>query len=409
LLEDENGEVQAEAINVVCAIRKEDAIPVMRPYLESPDPRVQRSAIECLLHHGDAEIREVAMATFRKLIANPGTDGAAGRIEAARLMGEVEDPEFPGYLSKLIREDSSIPVIREALAAAGKRKEPTLLRDVITRLCCPNTKSWARQALIEYGAVAVETLRVALLDPNISRDIRLGIPRTLSKITSPAAMDALLSGLNQDDGSLRYKIILGLEEIARRLPNLPIDRHVIEKAIVAEARRYYRRFLICFALFGDRNDRSVNHGELLHQALVENMEREKERVLRLLSLIYPPEDIGSATSAMRSGSPAKQAQAIEFLDNLLTGDVKRHVFPLFDDAPATERFERLLALLELRSFDGETALQELLKQDDVWLKAATLWEIGLRGLRDFREELQHYLNSPEPVLKETAALVMSRI
>ena len=409
LLEDENREVQAEAINVVCAIRKEDAIPLMRPYLESPDPRVQRSAIECLLHHGDAEIREVAMATFRKLIANPGTDGAAGRIEAARLMGEVEDPEFPGYLSKLIREDSSIPVIQEALAAAGKRKEAKLLTDVIMRLCCPNTKSWARQALIEYGAVAVETLREALLDPNISRDIRLGIPRTLSKITSPAAMDALLSGLNQDDGSLRYKIILGLEEIARRLPNLPVDRHVIEKAIVAEARRYYRRFLIFFALFGDGNERSVNHGELLRQALVENMEREKERVLRLLSLIYPPEDIGSATSAMRSGSPAKQAQAIEFLDNLLTGDVKRHVFPLFDDAPATERFERLLALLELRSFDGETALQELLKQDDVWLKAATLWEIGLRGLRDFREELQHYLNSPEPVLKETAALVMSRI
>ena len=109
LLEDENGEVQAEAINVVCAIRKEDAIPVMRTYLESPDPRVQRSAIECLLHHGDAEIREVAMATFRKLIANPGTDGTAGRMEAARLMGEFNDPEFPGYLSKLIREDSVHP------------------------------------------------------------------------------------------------------------------------------------------------------------------------------------------------------------------------------------------------------------------------------------------------------------
>jgi AAA family ATP:ADP antiporter len=157
LLEDENGEVQAEAINVVCAIRKEDAIPVMRPYLESPDPRVQRSAVECLLHHGDPEIREVALATFRKMMANPGTDGAAGRLEAARLMGEVHDPEFPGYLSKLIREDPSMPVIREALAAAGKRKEPMLLRDVIMRLCCPKTKSWARQALIEYGEVAVET------------------------------------------------------------------------------------------------------------------------------------------------------------------------------------------------------------------------------------------------------------
>src|SRR4029077_4628692 len=200
LLEDENREVQAEAINVVCAIRKEDAIPLMRPYLESPDPRVQRSAIECLLHHGDAEIREVALAAFRKMIANPGTDGAAGRIEAARLMGQVDDPEFPGDLSKLIREDPSIPVVREALAAACKRKEPTLQRDIIMRLCCPKTKSWARQALIEYGEVAVETLREALLDSNISRDIRLSIPRTLSKIGSPDVMDVLLSGLNQDDG-----------------------------------------------------------------------------------------------------------------------------------------------------------------------------------------------------------------
>ena len=170
-------------------------------------------------------------------------------MEAARLMGEVNDPEFPGYLSKLIREDSSIPVIQEALAAAGKRKDPTLLRDVITRLGCPKTKGWARQALIEYGAAAVETLREALLDSNVSRDIRLGIPRTLSKIASPAALDALLSGLNQEDGSLRYRIIVGLEEMARRLPNLRIDRPVIEMAIVAEASRYYRSILDFFCAF----------------------------------------------------------------------------------------------------------------------------------------------------------------
>jgi len=50
-----------------------------------------------------------------------------------------------------------------------------------------------------------------------------------------------------------------------------------------------------------------------------------------------------------------------------------------------------------------------LEQDDVWLKAATFWEIGLRGLRVFRAEIQQYLNSKDPVLKETAILVMSRI
>ncbi|MGE5301759.1 MAG: Npt1/Npt2 family nucleotide transporter [Alphaproteobacteria bacterium] len=409
LLKDESGEVQAEAINVVCAIRKEDAIPLMRPYLESPDPRVQRSAIECLLHHGDPEIHEVALAGFRKMLANSGADGAAGRIEAARLMGEVDEPEFPAYLRKLIREDSSIEVVRAALTAAGNRKQPALLRDVITQLGCPKTKRWAHQALVGYGEVAVAALREVLLDANVSRDVRLNIPPILSKISSPGAMDALLNGLNQQDGSLRYRAIVGLEEMARRLLNFRIDQRSIEKAIDAEANRYYRRFLTFFALFGDDNDSPLNADSLLHQALLENMEREKKRVLLLLSLIYPPEDIRRATAGLYSDIPAKQAQAIEFLDTLLTGDVKRYVFPLFDDARAAERFRKLLVLSGLRNFDKDTALLELLNQDDVWLKAAALWEIGLRGLRDLRATLQQYRNSKEPVLQETAELVLSRI
>ena len=409
LLQDKDGEVQSEAINVVCAIRKKDAIPVMRPYLESPDPRVQRSAIECLLHHGDPEFRQIALASFRKMIANPGVDGAATRVEAARLIGNANEFEFSGYLRKLIREDSSMGVVREALAAAGRTKEPAVLRDVIMQLGCPTTKSVAHQALVEYGDIAVEPLREVLLDPDISRDLRVNIPSTLSKIASPAAMNALLNGLNQEEGPLRDRIIVSLEEIARRLPNVRIDPRVIETAIEAEVSRYYRRFVTFFVLFENERDNLVTNGSLLRRALLKNMERKRERVLRLLSLIYQPQDIRSAGIALQSSSPAKQAQAIEFLDNVLTGDIKRHVFPLFDDAPGAEHFQQFLAFLGLNTFDVDTALQELLKQDDVRLQAATLWEIGLRGLRDFRGELQRYINSKDPMLKKTAELVMSRI
>ncbi len=135
LLEDENTQVQAEAVNAVCAIRKEDAVPVMTPYLESSDPRVQRSAVECMLHYGDPEIREVALTTFRKMVGNRTPEGESGRIEAARLMGEVDDPEFPDHLTRLIGEDLSYQVIREAMAAASKRKYSTLVRELLPRLC----------------------------------------------------------------------------------------------------------------------------------------------------------------------------------------------------------------------------------------------------------------------------------
>ena len=46
-----------------------------------------------------------------------------------------------------------------------------------------------------YGEIAVKELRTALFDSRTPRDIRLNIPRTLSKIHSQSAMNALLGGL----------------------------------------------------------------------------------------------------------------------------------------------------------------------------------------------------------------------
>jgi ATP/ADP translocase/HEAT repeat protein len=407
LLEDENGEVQADAINIVCAVRKENALPLMRPYLQSPHPAVQRAAIECLLQHGDAQMREIALTTFREMVANQTMNGAAVRMEAARLMGEVNDSEFSEYLDKFIQEDPSIPVIRQALAAAGRRKDPTLLTSIILRLCCPMTKLWARKALIDYGDSAVTTLREMLLDPRISGDVRRSIPRTLSKIASRESMEALLSSLKEEDGSLRYRVILGLEEMVQRSPNLHADKSLVQAAVISETRRYYRRFLIFWVLFGGASHQLMHEGWLLHRALLENMDREKERVLRLLPLIYPPEDIVGAATILRGGNSSKQAQAIELLDNLLTGELRRYAFPLFDDAPAADHFKKSLALLGLGSFDRNTAVQELLKQDDIWLQAATLMEIGWGELREFKGQLQPYVNSPERVLSETAMLALS--
>jgi HEAT repeat protein len=277
------------------------------------------------------------------------------------------------------------------------------------RLSCPKTKIAARQALIEYGELAVAKLLAALGDRNVSRDIRLGIPRTLSKIASTASLNALLSALETEDGSIRYRVILGLEEMIRQFPGLHIEKNLIETAIDSEVRRYHHRFLTFFSLFGDPASSSENGDSLLRQALAENMDREKERVLRLLSLVYRADDIWRVAATLRNGSREKQAQAIEFLDNLLIGDLNRDVVPLFEDSPGFERFQRFLSLSGLTEFSTEKALRELLKQDDVWLKAATVWEIGLRGLSQLKKDLQQFLLSEEPVLKETTNSVISRI
>jgi hypothetical protein len=132
-------------------------------------------------------------------------------------------------------------------------------------------------------------------------------------------------------------------------------------------------------------------------------------VIWLLSLIYPAKDIRGIWGALNSGNPAKKAYAVELLDNLLTGDVKRYSVPLYGDALEPERFSVALGFLGRGSFDANTALRMLLEQEDMWLTAATIWEIGVRELTGFRDEIVKRLKSENALLRETAELVIQRI
>jgi ATP:ADP antiporter, AAA family len=409
MLQDENRQVQAEAITAACAIFKGDAIPVVRPYLESPDPQIKRRVLVCLLRYGDAVSTDVALNSFRKMVEDTTDQGEQGRVEAARLAGEVNEPAFSTHLSRLIREDPSYRVVHAAMAAAGKGKYPGVVRDVVFCLGGKLTKAGAREALIEYGEIAVKELRTALFDSRTPRDIRLNIPRTLSKIHSQSAMNALLSGLLEEDGSIRFNSVLALEEMARRFADLKVDREIIESAITSDVMLYCRRFAIFSVLFSNGENPPVARESLLSQALTDSMERVKERVMWLLSLVYPAKDIRRSWAALNSGEPNKRAHAIEFLDNLLSREIKSYVFPLFGDALPAQRLRASLHVLGMDTIDTESALRALLEQSDIWLTAATVWEIGIRGLTGFRDKIAELLNSDHAVLRETAGKVIHRI
>jgi hypothetical protein len=172
---------------------------------------------------------------------------------------------------------------------------------------------------------------------------------------------------------------------------------------------YCRRFAIFSVLFTNGEDPAVERGSLLSQALTDSMERVKERVMWLLSLVYPAKDIRRFWAASHSGEPNRRAHAIEFLDNLLTGEIKSYVFLLYGDAPQAQRFRASLDVLGMDTIDTESALRALLEQSDIWLIAATVWEIGIRGLTGFRDKIAELLNSDRSVLREAAGKVIHNI
>ena len=63
----------------------------------------------------------------------------------------------------------------------------------------------------------------------------------------------------------------------------------------------------------------------------------------------------------------------------------------------------------MASIDTDSALRALLAQDDRWLKAATVWEIGLRKLSGYGDVLMKFADADDAVLRETANLVIHEI
>jgi ATP/ADP translocase/HEAT repeat protein len=409
ILTSESAQLRLEAINTAAAILKEAAIPVVLPLRKSPEAQTRRAAIRLMLQSGDPRVRQDAFADFRDLVSDFGPDGEISRVEAARLMGELEKPEFTDYLSRLIKEDPSPAVIREAMVAAARGGYRGVVQDVIARLDSKATRAGAHDALIQYGEVAVKGLRAALSDPRVPRDIRLNIPRTLSKIHAQPAMNALMAGLLEEDRSIRFKVILALEEMARRFADLKVDREIIESAIMSDALLCFRRFLIFHTLFSERGKSVRYQDSLLYHALTESMKRVNERVIWLLSLIYPTKDIRRAWSGLNSPEPRQRAHALELLDNLLAGEVKAYVFPLYNDGEPDRRIRMALDSLRIDSIDAAAALRALLAQDDRWLKAATVWEIGIRKAPGFGEILSQLARSDDSLLRETATIVIGSL
>ena len=323
------------------------------------------------------------------------------------LSGYPDRKAVDDYLASILNDEAAASTIRQALVTRAKRQEPQQIKDAVRQFYSDPAIRQAHDNLVEFGEAAVEPLKAALSDAALGRDARLIIPTTLGRIESQAAMDVLFTALEHEDGGIRYKVFLALEEMARRYPNLQLDRSAIEKAIVADTIRFYKRFVSYHALFQDWQEPPVAGSWLLRQALLDSMERVKDRALYLLSLIYSRNEISPAFAALRSDDPLQRAYGIELLDNLLTGKVKRHLFPLFDDAPGDRQNQKFLGLLGRKGLSRQEAIEGLLEQEDVILAAAAVWEIGVRGLADFKGQLASMVQSENSIVKEAAERVLS--
>ena len=394
LLADEDADVRAEAVRAISTIRGPEAASFLRRHLTDGDPRMVATAAVALTAGSDPNDVSAATAALQAL-ANDGRETAVpARIEVARALGDVPGPVARDLLISLMY-DRNVQVAQEALRSAGRlgRDQAFFVAPLVALLRHRLLKTDARAVLIGYGSEIVEPLAHFLKEEGEDLWVRRHLPATLARIPSQRTVDVLVDALSDRDGFLRYKAITAIEALHRSNPELVVRRDPVESLAMAESLRYFNA-LTLHANFVHGGD--FESDSLLVRALNEKQSRSRERVFRLLGLIYSPGDMRAAWMALERGTPTEHASAAEYLDNVLSGALRKRVVLMIDDMPIDERVRRTNLLFRTRRRTAEDTLAQLIHDDDQVIAACAIHMAAERGIASLTDDIEYALEHRDP-------------
>jgi AAA family ATP:ADP antiporter len=403
LLNDPDAAVRAAAVRAVVAQGAKGGADLVRKFLDDAESRVSATAAVELADSDNPADVESAELALTQLVVDTSQAAAPGRRDAAAALGRIRNPTFRSLLVPLLH-DTDTAVAREAIQSARALgpSDALFVPALVARLGDRILKTAARDTLVSYGSALVPVLAHFMSESDEQPWVRRHVPATLARIPTQASMDALMAALDDPDGFLRYKVILAIETLRRGHPGLQFSQAAIEARVVKETSRYYSALSLRYNLV--EHDPEAE-GSLLARALEDKLARTLDRVFRLLGLRYAWTDVAAARYSLDHGDTRVRASALEYLDNLLGGDVRRRVMPILDVAPMAEKVRYANSVLKSRPRDVTDTLAQLVHDEDPVVVGAALQFLATRGFADALADDLAYLrrHSPHPFLRDAAA------
>jgi len=389
MLSDSDAGVRAAAIGALASIAQEDAASLARPMLADSDPRIRATAAVALAGSSRSEDRDEAELALVDLAGDTRDESKEARRDVAIAIRQIADPRFRRLLIPLLYDPSTrvADQAMESVHAAGT-SDFIFVPSLVSLLRNRRLKGRARAALVAYGEPVVESLAFFLRDPEEDIWVRRHIPGTLAQIPSQKSVDVLAAALGDPDGFIRYKVVSALERLRREHPEFTMPTEPVEKLAIQEARRYFNFLSLHDNLFGKEK---LSADSLLSQALIEHLARLRNRIFKLLTLLYRPTDIDAARFTLDHGDSRGKSSASEYLDNILSSQLRKQVLPVLEDMPRDERVRRGNVLLKTRPRDVEETLLQLINDDDPVTAAAAIDVVREQKMWSLAGDVEHVL------------------
>ncbi len=391
LLNDANVGVRAEAL--LCLSKSSDFDPLAKieELASFPDLSLRVAVAQHLAQPGKTQKLEVVRFMLHAMAAEAGPEGKPARLAAARLLDSMPD-QFDETLQILLA-DPDTEVMREAIKLVAKRRKRRFVPELLDRLSQRELAGAISDTLVHFGDAVVGTLGDYLADSSVPLETRRRIPRILSRIATPAAADVMARNLLDDDPKLRSRLIAGLQSIRQVRPELELGAEMLETALALEMLDQYRSCLMLAALGEELARQTAPSAAEASQAT--------QRIFAVLGLLYPHSELYGAYFGLQSANPGVHDNALEFLDNILSPEVRRLLVPLVDaKMSAAERTQLARQLLGAELESREGLIKNLLASEHAWLRRHGVFAAGILRTDSLLALLEGLSNDPDPAVRE---------
>lgn len=343
--------------------------------------------------------------TFEQMAELSQAGDPTVRVEAAQLLGSSGRYNSYKLLINLMK-DTNAGVKRAAIISAGKIRRVELWPYIIENLPLPGYSHAASIAIKTIGDPILSELDRFFEKVGDNKPVQLQILKLFESIGGVKGIKYLRDKIYHTDSEVRFQVLLSLSNLAYRPTASEIQyiKHTIEEAVET----------LVWILASLIDIKTAKESEHLQEALHFELEKKKEHIFLLLSLLYDANTIGHIRSHIESQDTTAKIYALEISDMMISGELKELFFPIFEDLSIQERLSRLTHRFPQERLPLADRLNEIINSEystvNRWVKACAIRMIGTINAGsdpELMRLLAAQLVNPDPLLGETAAWVLS--
>ncbi len=418
LLKIEDRELTIATLAYILSFAHKDKSFVFDTYLEHPKERIALAALFCLAREAKNNyslkqrysLRERIYGSLQHIEKNEVTTVYLQAI--LEILGVANIPAFyPNLLNYLKHKHPEI--VRTAINAIGTTHDPSLVQYIIPLLDKKSYRLTVLSAFKQFGPPILPVLRKNIQERLQPLPVIRLIPMAMQSFYSKDAVQQLLIVLTDKDHTVRLEVVRALSAIRSTHPQLKFNRYKVVSVIFDECKLHHQTLSAMHTQiiisYRNRTKSKKEIGDAERDArtsLLELLERRLdaglERIFKLLGLRYQQKDVAIAYEGLLSHKQEAQHNAIEFLDNLLTGELKRKLLPIIEDSALDISSEEELQKIKHKIPSELECFKLLLQGNDLKVKLAVLFLIAQQKEPRYLIIVEKYINDLDPKVKSFA-------